>query len=289
MDPRKVLGVAANATPEEIKAAYRKLASKHHPDKGGDTAKFQEIQRAYDTLTNPNEAYKFNDFGDTRANNQSRESYFEDLFRQATARHGGRHNSGWEDFNDIMRKGGFNNGRTVRNGDSNAEIAFSIKDFMTGATAEVSLRLPDRHQTIVVTLKPEYTPGSRLKFPGQGSKANKDLPAGDLYVTLGITPDANYDWIGSDLITVIDVDAVTAIVGGTATLNIPDGRELSVTIPPASQGSTTLRLRGWGMPYGANGLKGDLFVKLNITIPKLSAEELNKTIMELYNERNNRT
>lgn len=287
MDPRKVLGVERNATPEEIKSAYRKLASKHHPDKGGDTAKFQEIQRAYDTLSNTAEAYKFEDFGSTRANNKSREHYFEDLFRQATANNPNQ--EGWQEFNDVMRRGGFTNGRTVKNGDVSAEIAFSIKDFMMGATAEVSLRLPDRHQTIVVTLTPEYTPGSRLKFPGQGSKANKDLPAGDLYVTLALLPDANYDWVGSDLITVIDVDAITAIVGGITELTIPDDRKLSVTIPPTSQGSTTLRLRGWGMPYGVNGLKGDLFVKLNITIPKLSADELNKTIMELYNERNNRT
>jgi len=287
MDPRKVLGVERNATPEEIKSAYRKLASKHHPDKGGDTAKFQEIQRAYDTLSNPAEAYKFEDFGETRTNNKSRESYFEDLFRHATA--GNQSAEGWQEFNDVMRRGGFSNGRTVKNGDSTAEIAFSLKDYITGATHEVNLRLPDRQQTIIVTLKPEYTPGSRLKFAGQGSHANKELPPGDLYVILGLTPDADYDWVGSDLITVIDVDAISAIVGIDTELTIPDGRTLSVTVPPASQSSTTLRLRGWGMPYGANGLRGDLFVKLNITIPKLSADELNKTIMELHNERNNRT
>ena len=188
-----------------------------------------------------------------------------------------------------MQRGGFNNGRAATNGDTIAEVAFSIKDFMMGATVEVSLRLPDRLQTIVVTLKPEYTPGTKLRFPSQGSRLNKELPAGNLYVTLMLTPDMDYDWVGSDLITVIDVDAITAIVGGTKDLTIPDGKELSITIPPASQGSTTLRLRGWGMPYGANGLKGDLFVKLNITIPRLTADQLNKTIMELYNERNNRT
>lgn len=285
MNPREVLGVGRNATPEEIKSAYRKLASKHHPDKGGDTARFQEIRCAYDTLSNPIKASEFEDVSSTRATNKSREAYFDDLFRRAAS---DDHRSS-DEFNDIMRRGGFSNGHNAKNGDSIADIAFSIKDFMMGATAEVSLRLPDRNQNIVVTLKPEYTPGSRLKFSGQGSKANKDLPPGDLYVTLALLPDANYDWVGSDLITMIDVDAITAIIGGTATLNIPDGRELSVTIPEASQGSTTLRLRGWGMPYGVNGLKGDLFVKLNITIPTLSAEELNKTIMELYNERNNRT
>lgn len=284
MDPRKILGVGAEATPEEIKTAYRKLASKHHPDKGGDTAKFQEIQRAYDTLTATTESYKFENYDGTR---QSRESYFEDLFNQATA--GNQTHENWREFNDVMRRGGFSNGRTVKNGDSTAEVAFTLRDYITGATHDVNLRLPDRQQTIVVTLKPEYTPGSRLKFAGQGSHANKELPPGDLYVILGVVPDANYDWVGSDLITVIDIDVFTAIVGGDKEITIPDDRKLSVTIPAASQSSTTLRLRGWGMPYGANGLKGDLFVKLNITIPKLSAEELNKTIMELHNERNNRT
>lgn len=272
MNPWEVLGVPKTATEDEIKKAYRKLASKHHPDKGGDTATFQNIQTAYDTLTNPSKRSAYE-----QTQHTTQEFDFADLHDVFSNR---------TSFEDFIKKTRWGAGprSSQRNHDVSAILHFNLVDFINCATKEVDVRVDGTTKKIFITLDPEYRPGTRLKFPGYGSKQFAG-PAGDLYVTINIVDDGIHQVSGPDLYRYLEIDVFKALLGGTEEFTSPEGKTLSVTIPKAAKQNTKLRVKGFGLPYGANGLRGDLYIELILKLEPLSDEDLNKTVLELYNER----
>jgi curved DNA-binding protein len=268
MNPWEVLGVDKTATEDEIKRAYRKLASKHHPDKGGDTATFQNIQTAYDTLTDPVKRQSY-----SKANT-SRDFNFDDLHEAFTSS---------ARFEEFIRKSRWGS-QSPRNHDVSAVVHFNLIDFINCATKEVEVRVDGTTQKIFITLTPEYKPGTRLKFPGYGSKQYAGTPS-DLYVTVNLLDDGVHQLSGADLYRYLEIDVFKALLGGTEEFTSPDGKLLSIGIPIATKQDTKLRVKGHGLPYGANGLRGDLYVEIIIKLEPLSDDDLNKTVSELYNER----
>jgi len=270
MDYYSVLGLKPSASDDEIKKAYRKLASKHHPDKGGDTAKFQEIQTAYDALTNPNSKHTSQE--QTWAGQQP--FNWEDL-ASVFGQH--RAGTGFDPFEHIFRQPG-----GPRNQDYHVDITVDLEQIYDSSTITVGLRLPSMStHDLELKLSHDYKDGTKIRFAGLGSKAIGRAPAGDLYVTLRQRPHVRFERVGTDLVVSEKVDVWTAMSGGDLQINTIDNKILEVKINPGTQPGTLMRLKGYGMPYGANGLKGDMLVRLNITIPALSDEEANKTINQL--------
>lgn len=272
MNPWSVLGLDKSATPDEIKKAYRRLASINHPDKGGDTKKFQEIQQAYDQLTNPNSQHN---------NPQQAHPFGNNPFR-------GGPFGGFEEF---FRGGfGFPGGqqRPQGNADITAEMAFPLRDFLTGNTYDINVNVSGVNQAIHVELKPEYKPGTRMKFTGKGNTDNPNAPPGDLYIIIRQHHENNWERQNDNLITTLTVDAVEAIVGCSRKITLLDNTEIEIGVPAGSQPNTVLRVRGRGMLQGRNAGHGDLMVRLSISIPVVNDADLNKSIKELYNERYNR-
>jgi curved DNA-binding protein len=257
------LGVSETATPDEIKRAYRKLASQHHPDKGGDTKRFQEIQTAYDTLSD----------------NGKRQQY--DMQRNGfTGGPGGVHftwhSGGAPDLNEIFRNFGFNGDpfntgrqRERRNKDLRIEIPMDLVDTLQDQTKTVSVQTTNgQRNTMEVNIPRGVTSGTQIKYTGLGDNLFDTIPRGDLYVQFSVRVPENFVIHNLDIHTRVVVNCLIAIVGGTVKITGIDGTEFELTIPPGVQPGTKFRLTNNGLYQMNSSERGHLYIELAVSIPK---------------------
>ena len=260
MDYYSILGVNKQASPEEIKRAYRKLASQHHPDKGGDTAKFQEIQTAYDTLSDPQKRQEYDNpnFGAQNIHFDFGDSPFADIFAQFG-----------------FGRGGFQQQQPRRNKDLRVEVPVGLGETLNDQNKTISVQMTNgERQTVNITIPRGITSGTTIKYTGLGDSMFSNLPKGDLLVTIQVLPHPTYIPNGLDLITQLNIDCFDAITGCQQTVVGLDGRIFQVTVPAGTQPNTKLKLVGEGLWGFRQDVKGSLFVNVNITIPKnLTAEQ----------------
>jgi DnaJ-class molecular chaperone len=262
----ETLGIGESATPDEIKRAYRKLASQHHPDKGGDTAKFQAIQSAYDTL----------------ADGSKREQY--DFERKNPGMgagpqfhwHGGGMPNGME---DIFRQFGFPGGdpfaqfrqqqQPRRNKDLRVHIEVPLSSTLEEQRKTLSIQTTGgTRQEVDVTIPRGVTPGTQIKYPNLGDNLFETLARGDLFVQISIQVPENFQVNGLDLYTKINVNCLKVITGTTVTLTNIDNKQFELTIPPGAQPGTKFRISNQGLHQMNSHARGDLYAELNITVPR---------------------
>lgn len=256
-DHYATLGVAKTASQDEIKKAFRKLASQHHPDKGGDTAKFQEIQAAYDTLGDEtkrqqydNPAPQFTGFGAGNGAHFNMNEIFGQMFGGATP------------F-----------GQHPRRNHARMSLWISLLDVANGGTRTVSVGTQAGNQTVEIEIPRGIEDGDNVQYGGIA-------PGGqDLVIQFRIQPDPRWRREGLNLFTDHKVSVWDLILGGQAEIRNVEGNGLVVTIPKNTQPMTTLRLRQQGI-QNRTGQKGDLFVKLLAEIPKTIAPELVDAIQQ---------
>lgn len=304
-DYYKILGVSKKASQEEIKKAYRKLAVKYHPDKnpGDKTAeeRFKELSEAYEVLRDPEKREKYNQLG---ANWKQFENVgaggFEYPGYGKGSREGGtfhfRGNMG--DIGDLFngREGGFSDffnaffGHASGNGsgfrsqrgpfkgnDYKAEMEISLSEAYHGTSRILSVH----GQKLRVTIKPGAYDGQELRIRGKGGQGINGGDRGDIYIKLKLSRDINQVRDGNDLIRKIDVDLYTAVLGGKIEVHTLSGK-LSVNIPQGAQNGQKLRLQAKGMPvYEKPGKYGDMYIQLNILIPKKLSDKQKKLFNEL--------
>jgi curved DNA-binding protein len=268
VDYYQTLGVAKTATDDEIKKAFRKLAMKHHPDRGGDQAEFQKIQEAYATLgdVQKRQAYDnpapqgFQQFGGMPPG-------FEDLFR-------GMGGGGFQDFGNMF---GFRQQRPVKNRDTALETQITLEDAFNGKTIMASIQLPSgREQVLEIKIPAGIQSGQRLRLSGMGDDTIPNQPRGDIYVTIHVVPHRLFQRNGDDLISEITISIWDAMLGTTKVINTLDNKQIEVTIPAGTQPNSTLRLSGYGMPnVNDNRFRGNILLGINITIPTLTEEQKN--------------
>ena len=259
-DHYTILGVSKTATADEIKSAYRKLASKHHPDKGGDTATFQKIQSAYDTLSNPDSRAAFD-------NPQSHNFHFE--------------NGVPTGFEDLFRHFGgdpFRFGQThqpKRNRVLNIQTTITLEDAYIGKELSANLQMPSgKDHTFTAKIPAGVMHGTVLRLKEIGDDTIPDIPRGDIHLTVYIVPHAKFDRNGDDLMTTLNVSAFDAILGTEIEVDTINNISLKVTVPPATQPNTILGAQGYGMPnLNDNRYKGRLLLRINVIIPMLTDEQ----------------
>lgn len=308
-DYYKILGVNKNASSDEIKKAYRKLALKYHPDKTkGDKSaeeKFKEINEANEVLSDPEKRKKYDQLGESyqyyqQYGNQSQgfdwsqfantggsqRSYtfsgdFEDFF-------GG---SGYSDFFEMLFGGGFGGsqrkrkaGRTMqsRGSDYQAELDITLEEAYSGTTRVFKLN----NQSIKLNIKPGIPDGHLLKIPGKGGQGRGGGKAGDLLIKINVLKHNIFERRGNDLYADLPVDLYTAVLGGKVQFKTLKGT-IKIDIAKESEFGKTLRLQKLGMPvYNSQNQFGDLYLKLDIQIPKnLTLKEI-KLFNELQKLRN---
>jgi curved DNA-binding protein len=270
MDYYKTLGVNKSSSAEELKQAYRKLAMKHHPDKGGDEAEFKKINEAYAVLSDPQ---KKSDY-DNPAAQHGRAGF--NWTHQGQSAPGDTF-----DFEDIMRhaRNVFNEKyQGQRNPDAITDVYINLEQVFSGTDMLVDVG----YAREVIYVNPGTRNGTKLRIKNKGPSRYKDSPPGDLIVRINVDIPDNMAIDGNNLYVKMDVNALEAIVGSTINFDHPCGKELKISIPKGTQSGARLRLKGLGVPDTNTRTTGDFFVIVNIFIPDVSnldhLEALNKII-----------
>jgi curved DNA-binding protein len=272
----QTLGVQRNASPEEIKLAYRRLASTHHPDRGGDAEKFKEIQVAYDSLSdptkksqydNPHQGAEFFQFGGGHAGPDMNE-VFSQFF-------GGR--GGGFDFFGGQRPPQKN--RTI-----NLTAEVSLEDAYFGKELMFNVVLPTgRPQTINVKIPAGINDGTVLRVAGLGDDTIPHLPRGDLHLTIHVRPHHNFRRQGDDLIKELTISCIDAMLGCKINVETIDGKTIEVSITAGMQHGQVLNAAGYGMPnVNDSRVKGRLLMPINITIPTIT--DAQKDLLSKFNQ-----
>ncbi len=293
-DYYKILGVSKSAGQDEIKKAYRKLAIKYHPDKTqGDKAKeekFKEISEAYEVLGDPEKRKKYDQLGSNwkqyqnfgGAGGQGGFDWSQFTGGQQGGNYGGfsfeGDPGGFSDFFQHIFGGGFGSSGTdsrrapkYKGRDIVSEMNITFEEAYHGSTRIINLD----GKKFRIKIKPGVKNGQKIRLAGKGSPGMNGGPAGDLYITIKVLPDAKFKRDGNDLFSDLNIDIPTAVLGGKARVETPDGKIVSLTIPAGTSCGKKLRLKGKGMPYYEHPTKhGDLYVETKITVPaKLSREQ----------------
>ncbi|GIV23548.1 MAG: J domain-containing protein [Bacteroidia bacterium] len=249
-----ILGVARNATQEEIKKAYRRLARKYHPDANpGDKAaeeKFKEIQEAYEVLSNPETRAKYDQLG----------ANWKEYERMAQSGGAGFGGMGWQDiqgfegFSDFFRMF-FGEDLLRQRRDVEATLPVALEELYRGGAKKVYVG----GQTVEITLRPGTSPNTRLRVRG------KAPGGGDLLLRLQLQPHPRFSLKGRDLYAPLEVPLYTAILGGPVEFVHLDGQRLRINLPPETPNGHLLRLRGKGWPAPPGG---DLYLTVSVRLPQ---------------------
>lgn len=281
-DYYKILGVDRTATHDEIKRAYRKLAAKHHPDRGGDTAMFQEIQAAYDVIGDPEKRNQYDNPGPQFSHSSFDGAVppgFEDIFSAFGA-----------PFNGMFRRPP---PPPQQNQSLGVRTEITLEEAFHGKEIVVSVKLPSgKDQILEIKIPPGATDKMKLRLAGMGDDSIPHLPKGDIYLTVQIKPHARYIRENDDLIQLINVNAIDAILGTTYNIETVSGKTLEVKIPAGIQHGQILAVRGCGMPNLKNPTQiGRLLLNVNIVIPTNLTDSQKQTLktFQLFEEINART
>ncbi|MCB0793455.1 MAG: J domain-containing protein [Flavobacteriales bacterium] len=288
-DYYKVLGVDRKATPDAIKAAYRKLARKFHPDlnPNDEAAKrrFQEINEANEVLSDPENRKKYDKYGEHWKHADQIEAAEKE--RRAQGAHSGGASAGQgfggfggattlseEEMQDLFGSmfGGGSGQRTVkfRGPDYQAESHLELVD--AARTHKQTISVNGKQLRFTVPAGVEN--GQTIRIAGRGGPGANGGPNGDLYITFVVKDHPRFKRTGADLHTNLDIDLSTAVLGGEVILDTLDGR-VKMKVAPLTQNGTRAKLKGKGFPvYRKEGTFGDLYVTYNVKLPaSLTAEQ----------------
>lgn len=286
-----VLGVSRTASDKDIKAAYRRLARKNHPDlNGGDKgaeARFKEIQEAYEVLSDAEKRKKYDQFGHNWERMDPAHAAGFDPFGGAS--NGGNVHFDFgsgaaSDFSDIFENlfgnlgGGARKGtgfRTRSRKGEDLELATDVTlEQAYYGTAKVvtvpSASGPPRR--LEVRIPPGVKSGQRVRLAGEGRPGEGGAPNGDLYLNVTVLPSGVFERQDDDLHVEVTLPLTTAVLGGEVQVPTVKGR-VALRIPGETQNGQTFRLAGQGMPRNGGGY-GDLFARMKVALPsKLSSRE----------------
>jgi curved DNA-binding protein len=295
-DPYQILGVSRNASPDEIKRAYRRLAKEHHPDRNPQNKeaaerKFKEVQAAYEVLGDPQRRAQYDRFGAggprpefhtwgrARAGEQpfgavefnfgdlgDLTSIFEQFFQRGAARTAERR---------APRRA------RMRGADIESPVEISFEESLRGTTREVVLQGPDGRERIEVHIPAGVNDGQRIRVAGRGQPGPGGR--GDLLIRCTIRPHPYYRREGLDVLLELPVTITEAALGARVELPTPDGRTI-VSVPPGTASGTKLRLRGRGAQDARHGTRGDLLASVRIVPPKTLSPRARELLESLSQE-----
>jgi len=262
MDHYETLGVSKTATPDEIKKAYRKLASQHHPDKGGDTAMFQKIEEAYRILSDPEKKSQYDNpqqfggfpegFGTMFTGNFDPASIFAHMFSQrAGTPFGPRSNK------QVFR----------------THVTVSLEDAYRGATHVLKLQTPMGQKIINVDIPKGLSDNSHLRYDNILDNNTS------LIVEFKIAPNLKFERRGNDLYCNQKISILDLIVGTKINFQTISGKIFEVTVPPKTQPYLQLKIAGQGMPIPNSSLYGDQILLLKPYMPDIISDEITQSIL----------
>lgn len=254
------LGINNTATQDEIKSAYRKLAKQHHPDLGGDAAKFQAISEAYETLTNINKKSQYDHSLRYPPDNQG--FHFAQDFNF-------NHGQMSDHINDqFSRMFGFNfkNARPARNRNLRVQIDLTFRESIDFCQKTLEYAVSNGKETITLDLPAGVQDQTIFQIAGHGDNANSAIPRGDLEVVVRVIPDQRFNRIEDHIVSEIDIDCFQSILGHEVELETPRNKKIKLFIPPGTQHGTQFGINDQGYSRLDN-TKGKFIIRVSIRIP----------------------
>lgn len=300
MNPYEVLGVARDASTDEIKKVYRRLARETHPDLNpGDAkaeARFKDISVAYEILADPERRKQFDEFGEISLEagfDAERARAARDRF---SSRFGAPDTEGFGEgfafggIEDLLRgfgaQGGFGGpsggGRGMRfrmdGPDVEASMALGFVEAVKGGEKRIVIARPRAdgsrlEEEITIRIPSGVTDGGKLRIPGKGGEGVNGGSPGDLWVYVRVEPHPVFERSGRDLELELPITLAEAVRGGRVEIPTLEGRA-TLTIPPGTSSGSRLRLRGQGVPASKTTPAGDLYARIKIVVPKDAAAKL---------------
>jgi curved DNA-binding protein len=300
MDYYETLGVDRKADQATIKKAYRKLALKYHPDKNeGDKAseeKFKKISEAYAVLSDAKKREQYDTYGSEGFQQRySQEDIFRgadlgDILREFGINFGGggggfrsTGGGGFESFFQQSGGGGFNAPPVQRpkGEDVTLELSITLNEVLNGGEKTISLgRRGGTTEKVSLKIPAGIDSGKKLRITGKGSPSPAGGQSGDLYLLIKVLPHPSFTRDGDDLIVDKLIKLTSAILGCEVDVPTLGGKPLQVKVPAGTQPNARLRLKGKGVPSGPKGPKGDLYVRINVEIPR----GLNKAQLQMIKD-----
>lgn len=284
IDYYKILGVEKNASAEDIKKAYRKLARKLHPDLNPNDKeahkKFQQVNEANEVLSDPEKRKKYDQYGkdwehaeqfeQQRAQRRSQPEYEQQFY--------GDSDTDFSSFFESLFGSSGRKSRTkFRGQDYNAELQINLNDVMH--THQQTFTINGKN--IRITVPAGIENGQVIRLKGYGAPGINNGPAGDLYITFTIAPHPVFKRSGKDLYTTAPIDLYTAILGGETILDTLNGK-VKLKVNPLTQNGTKIKLKGKGVPvYKKEGESGDLYVTYEVKLPTHLSEKEKELFTQL--------
>lgn len=303
-DYYQILGLERDATQDDVKRAYRKLARKYHPDvstEAGAEAKFKELGEAYEVLKDPEKraaydqlganwqsgqgfdmppdwdaGFEFSGGGFTRGDGHAYSDFFESLFGRSFA-HGsagyGRADPGRQSYQ-------------ARGEDHHAKILIDLEDSLNGATRPITLKVPElnaaghvgtRERVLNIKIPKGIGAGQQIRLSGQGAPGFNGGPGGDLYLEVAFKPHPRYRIVGRDIYLDIPVTPWEAALGATIKVPTPGG-SVDLKVPAGSATGKKMRIKGRGLPGKQSG---DFYVVLELVLPPANTPEAKKAYEDM--------
>lgn len=296
-DYYEVLGITKNASAEDIKKAYRKLAREHHPDMVKDTDKkhaeerFKEINEAYQVLGDSEKKKMYDQYGHTAGQQNGFGGGQQGQWGPFSYSYGTGGQGASFDPMDIFEEffgfgRGFGGQRQPRKGkDLQYEMSIEFAEAVHGAIKEITIE----SGTVKINIPQGARTGTELRFQGKGMKGPEGVPNGDLYITLRVPTPKEFQRAGDNLGTVRNIDFVQAVLGDTIEVPVIDIAQKSgmgkanLKIPAGTQSGMQFRVKGKGMPKLQGRGQGDVIVQVNIEIPKNISKKQRKLLEEYKN------